>query len=137
MKKLIILASLFALAGCSTIADLKEAYLMKYDTNEYQQISDIRTSAYYGKAGCDSFEDSKKSASTISKKTYSFKNYVEHLPYNTRVISSSIELDKIAQGLNDHYQKNEKVSVIFCKLKFESIEKSAEMMQKNIGAKPK
>jgi len=43
----------------------------------------------------------------------------------------------MAQGLNDMYVKSDKVSPAFCKIKFESIEKNAELMQKTIGAKPR
>jgi hypothetical protein len=133
MKKILIVALLF-LSGCSTLMD---AYLMKYDTNEYQQISDIRSSAYYGKLSCDNIDESKDSAISIAKKTLVFKQFVQYIPHNDKVINSSIELDKMAQGLKDQYEKSNKVSAVFCKLKFDAIEKSAEIMQKNIGAKPK
>jgi hypothetical protein len=137
MKKLILLLSIVALTGCSTFADLKEAYLMKYDTNEYFQIADIRTDAYYAKQTCGNVEESKRQAENIARKTLTFKNYVQHLPNNSKVITASVNLDSIAEGLKDQYQKNDKVSAVFCKIKFDSIETSAETMQKAIGAKPK
>ena len=58
------------------------------------------------------------------------------IPHNDKVIAASGELDKMAQGLNAQYQKGE-VSTMFCKIKFEGIEKSAETMQQTIGAKPR
>ena len=137
MKKLILLSLIVTLTGCASFADLKEAYLMKYDSNEYYQISDIRTGAYYAKQNCSNHDESKQQADIISKKTLSFKNFVEHLPNNSKVITASVNLNGIAQGLKDQYQKNDKVSAVFCKIKFESIETSAETMQKTIGAKPK
>lgn len=137
MKKITLLLSVIALTGCSTFADLKEAYLMKYDSNEYLQISDIRTDAYYAKQSCANYEEAKRQADSISRKTLTFKNFVEHLPNNSKVITASVNLDGIAQGLKDQYQKNDKVSAVFCKIKFESIETSAETMQKTIGVKPK
>jgi hypothetical protein len=137
MKKLILLSLIVTLTGCASFADLKEAYLMKYDSNEYYQISDIRTSAYYAKQNCSNHDESKQQAGIISKKTLAFKNFVEHLPNNSKVITASVNLDGIAQGLKDQYQKNDKVSAVFCKIKFESIETSAETMQRTIGAKPK
>jgi hypothetical protein len=136
MKK-IILITVIALSGCASFSDLKEAYLMKYDSNEYYQISDIRTSAYYAKQNCSNYDESKQQADSISKKTLAFKNFVEHLPNNSKVTTASVNLNGIAQGLKDQYQKNDKVSAVFCKIKFESIETSAETMQKTIGAKPK
>jgi hypothetical protein len=136
MKKLILL-SVIALAGCASFSDLKEAFLMKYDTNEYFQISEIRTDAYYAKQNCSNFEESKKQAESIARKSFAFKNYVQHLPNNSKVITASVNLDAIAEGLKDQYQKNDKISAVFCKIKFESVETSAETMQKTIGAKPK
>jgi hypothetical protein len=133
MKHILTVAVLMSLTGCSTLMD---AYLMKYDPNEYQQISDIRTTAFYGKASCENADQAKQQAEVLSKKTYTFKNYVEYLPHNDKVISASGELDKIAQGLTLQYQKGS-VSNAFCKIKFDSIEKSAEVMQKTIGAKPR
>ena len=136
MKKLILLF-LILLTGCASFNDLKEAYLMKYDANEYMQISDIRTTASYAKQTCTDVTESKRQAEAISKKTTTFKNYVQYLPYNSKVINASQDLDKIAQGLNDQYQKNDKVSAVFCKIKFDAIETSSETMQKTIGVKPK
>jgi hypothetical protein len=136
MKKIILITAI-ALSGCASFSDLKEAYLMKYDSNEYYQISDIRTDAYYAKQSCANYDEAKRQAEIISRKTLTFKNFVEHLPNNSKVITASINLDGIAQGLKDQYQKNDKVSAVFCKIKFESIETSAETMQKTIGVKPK
>jgi hypothetical protein len=132
MKKLILTVSVALLSGCS----LLDAYLMKYDPIEYQQIADIRTSAFFAKSTCDNSEQSKLQADIVAKKTYAFKNYVEYTPHNLQVIASAGELDKMSQGLIAQYQKGP-VSVAFCKIKFDNIEKSAETMQKTIGAKPR
>ena len=132
MKKLVLI-SVFMLSGCST---LLEAYLMKYDPNEYAQITGIRTAAGQGKTTCDNEIAAKEHADQIAKQTVMFKNYVQYLPHNSKVISASSELNNIAQGLTTQYQKG-KVSIMFCKIKFESIEKSAETMQQTIGAKPR
>ena len=133
MKTLILLVSASLLSGCALI----EAYLLKYDPNEYLQISEIRTTAYLGKTSCDNQEQAKKQSETIANKTLTFKQFVEHLPHNDKVKAASIDLDKIAQGFKDQYTKSDKVSATFCKIKLESIEKSAESMQKIIGDKPR
>jgi len=133
MKKLL-LVSVICLSGCSSLID---AYFLKYDPNEYAIISDIRTTSALSKEHCDDFQESKRNSTIISAKTKGFKDYVQHTPHNDKVINSSIELDKMGQGLKDFYSKNDKVSPAFCKLKFDSIEKSAELMQKTIGAKPR
>lgn len=131
-----LLLSLFlvvSLSGCSTLI---ESYLMKYDVVEYQQISEIRTLAHFSKEHCDNQDVSKQNADVLYKKTFQFKNYVEFLPYNSKVIPASIELDKMAQGLTELYRKGN-VSSAFCKIKFDNVEKNAEIMQKTIGAKPR
>lgn len=133
MKRLAVLLALSLLGGCALV----EAFLMKYDPNEYQQISDIRTNAYLGQLTCDNQEKSKEQANTLAVKTLTFKQFVEHLPHNDKVIAASVDLDKMAQGLKEQYAKSAKVSVAFCKIKFQTIEKSAESMQKVIGDKPK
>lgn len=132
MKKIAIILLISTLSGCALI----DAYLMKYDPNEYLQISEIRTAAYVGKQSCDNQDLSKTQADSIALKTLGFKQYVEHTPHNDKVIAASVDLDKIAQGLKEQYSKG-KVSSAFCSIKFQSLEKSAELMQKIIGDKPR
>lgn len=132
MKKILLLPILL-LAGCGTMLD---SYLMKYDPNEYLMITGIRTSAHQFKESCTDAAQSKTNAAHLNTQTTLFKNYVQYLPHNDKVINASKDLDKIAEGLNSQYQKGS-VSLAFCKIKFESIEKSAETMQKVIGDKPR
>lgn len=133
MKKIIILTVAVFLTGCGT---LLESYLMKYDSNEYKLITDIRTFAGDHKNHCTNQDVSKVNAKDLHLQTINFKNYSQYLPHNSKVIAASQELEKIAQGLNSQYQKGN-VSPAFCKIKFESVEKSAETMQKIIGDKPR
>lgn len=133
MKTFLTIFATLLLSGCGT---LLESYLMKYDVNEYKLITDIRTLAGEHKNHCSNQELSKINAKDMSLQTTNFKNYSQYLPHNTKVIAASQELDKIAQGLTAQYQKGS-VSPAFCKIKFESIEKSSETMQKIIGDKPR
>jgi hypothetical protein len=132
MKKIILVALVF-LSGCS----LLDAYLMKYDPNEYSIITEIRSDAQGYKTACDNELMSTTNAVALANKTRMFALFSEHQPHNEPVVKASIELDKIAQGLKTQYVNGNKVSPIFCKIKFESIEHSAETMQKIIGAKPR
>ena len=132
MKKLLLIMAM-SLAGCTTI---QETFLMKYDPNEYAQITAIRTNAELSIPSCDKPDDAKLNAQGLSKQTALFKNQTEFLPYNSKVIASAGELDAIAQGLVTQYQKGP-VSPVFCKIKFDSIAKSAEIIQKTVGAKPR
>lgn len=133
MKKIILIITTSFLGGC-TLAD---ALLMKYDPNEYLLISNIRSTAYMSKFTCNDQKQSKERAISIANKTLAFRQFVEYLPHNNKVISSSKDLDEIAQSLKNQYEKSNNVSNTFCKIKFQSIETSAENMQKAIGDKPK
>jgi hypothetical protein len=133
MKKIVLVGALTLLSGCT----LLDAYLMKYDPNEYQMISDIRTTASIAKTQCDNPLMSVSNATVISNKTLAFVQFTQYQPHNDKVKAASIELNKIAQGLSDQYTKNDKVSPMFCKLKFGGIETSAETIQKVVGDKPR
>jgi outer membrane biogenesis lipoprotein LolB len=133
MKKLLLVSAVALLSGCT----LLDAYLMKYDPNEYQQISDIRTTASIAKTQCDNPLMSVSNATIISNKTLGFVQFTQYLPRNDKVKSASIELDKMAQGLKAQYDKSDKVSPMFCKLKFSGIETSAETIQRVVGDKPR
>lgn len=132
MKKIILVVLAF-LSGCS----LLDAYLMKYDPNEYSIITEIRSDAQGYKTTCDNELMSTTNAVALADKTRMFTLFSEHQPHNEPVVKASVELNKIAQGLKTQYVSGNKVSPVFCKIKFESIEHSAETMQKIIGAKPR
>lgn len=133
MKKFILASAVTLLSGCT----LLDAYLMKYDPNEYQQISNIRTTASIAKTQCDNPQLSNANAVTISNKTLEFVQFAQYVPRNDKVKAASIELDKMAQGLKDQYAKSDKVSPTFCKIKFGGIESSAETIQRVVGDKPR
>jgi hypothetical protein len=133
MKKLLLIGLVSLLPGCA----LMDAYLMKYDTNEYRVVSEIRAEAYSYKTDCANPLLSSPNAIAMAEKTQFFVFYAQYIPHNDPVKKASVELNKIAQGLKEQYSKGSAVSPMFCKIKFESIEKSAETMQKIIGDKPR
>ena len=134
MKKLLAIISLVALNGCA----VWDAYFMTgYDSNEYRIITEIRTDAGYYKEQCDTSEASRMNAMALSHKTMLFQNYESQIPRNSNGINASKELNKIAQGLKDRYKSGTPVSTSFCKLKFESIEHSAETIQHVVGNRPR
>jgi hypothetical protein len=135
MKKLILL-SVIMLTGCATVNEAVDAFLMKYDNNEYKIITEIRTKASYGKDNCSYVEDSKKLAKELEYKSLFLKNYAEKLPHNKPVQESSVELHNMVKGLSDMYDKGS-VSPVFCKIKFTSIEESATRIQQSEGNKPR
>ena len=135
MKRLLIVLSIVALNGCA----LYDAYMMTgYDSNEYRIITEIRTDAGAYKEQCNAVEASRMNAMALSHKTMLFQNYESQIPRNANGFNASKELNKIAQGLRDRYNdKQSPVSVTFCKLKFTSIENSAETIQHVIGQRPR
>jgi len=135
MKRLLIALSILALNGCA----LYDAYMMTgFDSNEYRIITEIRTDAGIYKEQCDAVEASRVNVVAISHKTMLFQNYESQIPRNANGINASRELNKIAQGLRDRYKDPKTpVSATFCKLKFTSIENSAETIQHVVGRRPR
>jgi len=135
MKRLLIVLSVLTLNGCA----LYDAYMMTgYDSNEYRIITEIRTDAGVYKEQCDAVEASRMNAMALSHKTMLFQNYESQIPKNSNGINASKELNKIAQGLRDRYNdKAAPVGATFCRLKFTSIENSAETIQHVIGQRPR
>jgi hypothetical protein len=133
MKKLLVIVAVLTLNGCA----LYDAYMMTgYDPNEYRIIAEIRTDAYNYKNQCSNKDVSGTNATLIADKTQLFEFYEEQIPRNKNGINASKELNKIAQGLKVAYAKGS-VSPTFCKLKFESIEHSAQTIQHVIGQRPR
>jgi hypothetical protein len=135
MKRILIALSVVALNGCA----LYDAYMMTgYDSNEYRIITEIRTDAGIYKDQCEAVDASRVNAMALSHKTMLFQNYESQIPRNSNGINASQELNKIAQGLKDRYKDPKApVSVAFCKLKFTSIENSAETIQHVVGKRPR
>jgi len=134
MKRLLIVLSVLALNGCAVY----DAYMMTgYDPNEYRIITEIRTDAYNYKQQCDNRLISDTNAVLIADKTQLFEFYEEQIPRNNNGINASRELNKIAQGLKTRYRDGTPVPALFCKLKFESIEHSAQTIQHVLGKRPR
>lgn len=134
MKKLLVCALILALNGCA----VWDAYFMTgYDSNEYRIITEIRTDAGFYKEQCDAVEASRTNAMAMSHKTMLFQNYESQIPKNSNGINASRELNKIAQGLKERYKSGPPVSATFCRLKFTSIENSAETIQHVVGNRPR
>jgi hypothetical protein len=112
-------------------------FLTHYDPNEYAQINSIRTQANSYKNDCNDAEKSIANASSISKTTQEFEFYSQHIPGNDDGYKIAQNINEMAQGLKKQYDTNPKVSPIFCKFKFEGIERSAELAQKTIGGRPR
>ena len=133
MKKLIVF--LFPLLASCTIYD--SLLMTKYDPNEYLLITEIKVDATDYLQQCEDVSKSRLNAMALSYKTKMFAAYSEHLPNNGDGIKAATALNEIAQGLKDRYNSGDKVSLLFCKLKFEGIEHSADTIQHVLGNRPR
>lgn len=134
MRRLLLVGLFALLPGCAII----DAYLMtKYDSNEYRIITEIRADSAHAKSDCDNAQLSKANASAVGSKTEMFVLYSQYIPRNSNGISASKSLNEMAQGLVDRYKATGPVSPAFCRIKFNAIEHSAELIQHTIGNRPR
>jgi hypothetical protein len=134
MKRLAVLLSALALNGCAVY----DAYMMTgFDNNEYLLITQIRVDANTYKTQCDNPILAPQNAIAISSRTYLFEAYSEKIPRNTNGLAAAKKLNNIAQGLTLAYGSNPQPSVMFCKLKYTSIENSAAVIQYVVGDRPR
>lgn len=135
MKKLIIsVCAISALTGCAVYDAINT---LGYDPTEYYLMTEIRVAARDYAAQCDDQARSRVNAQDIQHKTQMFVAYSQHLPGNSDGFSAAKTLDEMAQGLKDRYAQSDKVSALFCKLKFGGIEHSADTIQHVLGNRPR
>lgn len=133
MKKLIVLL----LPLLSSCAVYDAVTMTKYDPNEYLLISEIRVDARHYAVACGNPIMTQPNAVAMANKTELFQAYSENLPSNGDGVKAATTLNEIAQGLVKQYNTNGSVSALFCKLKFEGIEHSAETIQHVLGNRPR
>lgn len=134
MKKILIAVSVLLLNGCAVY----DAYMMTgFDNNEYLLIAQIRVDAQTYKTQCDNPLLVSTNAFAISAKTQLFEVYSEQIPRNNNGTAAAKKLNEIAQGLMFAYGKDPQPSVMYCKLKYSSIENSAAVIQHVVGSRPR
>ena len=121
------------ISGCA----LWDAYFMApYDANEYMQITEIRALAGQYRKQCDNPVLAPQNAQAIANRTDLFEKYEELIPRNDNGYKAARALNEITQGLNAAYVKGP-VSAVFCKLKYNNIEHSAELIQRVTAGRPR
>jgi len=134
MKTLLIITSILLLTGCNT---LNSFLVAKYDTNEYELINWIRTTAELSVETCDDNEVSKQNFVTLYRGSVEFKNYTQYLRRNTDTHELANNLYQIVDQGVEMYASSETVSPAFCELSLEQITESATIIQQVIGDKPR
>jgi hypothetical protein len=133
MKKIYIVLIALSLNGCA----LWDAYFMApYDANEYMLITQIRTDAIQYRRQCNNPVMAQVNAEAMANRTELYERYEEHIPRNENGLKAARALNEIAQGLNGAYVKGS-VSPVFCKLKYNNIEHSAELIQRVTAGRPR
>ena len=133
MKRTSIVFSVILLSGCA----VWDAYFMApYDANEYMLITEIRTNAIQYRRQCDNPVMAPVNAQSIANRTELYEKYEEQIPRNDNGKNAAKALNEIAQGLNTAYVKGA-VSPVFCKLKYNNIEHSAELIQRVTAGRPR
>ncbi len=119
--------------GCAVL----DAYLMApYDANEYLLITQIRVDAGQYKKQCDNPILAPVNAQAMANRTELYERYQEQIPRNANGFKAAQALNEIAQGLNTAYIKGS-VSPVFCRLKYNNIEHSAELIQRVTAGRPR
>jgi hypothetical protein len=133
MKRIVLAFSCVLLSSCA----VWDAYFMApYDANEYMLITEIRTTAIQYRRQCDNPVLAPINAQAMANRTELYEKYEEQIPRNDNGIKASRALNEIAQGLNTAYVKGP-VSSVFCKLKYNNIEHSAELIQRVTAGRPR
>ena len=132
--RILLLSLIVLLSGCAVVDSF---LLTHYDPNEYAQVNNIRSQANLYKNDCNDAVKSATNALSITKSTQEFEFYSQHIPKNDDGFKMAQTINEMAQGLKKQYDTSPKVSPIFCKFKFEGIERSAEIAQRTVGARPR
>ena len=127
MKKLLIISLVCLVTGCSTVQDKVESiFAAGYDTNEYALVNKIRTIAQTSKV-CD-----EATVNNLYFTTKELNNFSQYLPRNKQ----SIELNKdLLRIVNELYDKEQPIGLVYCKAKLNILEKSSERIQQVTGSK--
>ena len=133
MKRIFLVAFALSLTSCA----LWDAYMMApYDANEYLQITEIRTNAIQYRRQCDNPILAQVNAQAMANRTELYEKYQEQIPRNANGFKAAQALNEISQGLNAAYVKGP-VSSMFCRLKYNNIEHSAELIQRVTAGRPR
>jgi hypothetical protein len=133
MKRIVLVLSTVLLSSCA----VWDAYFMApYDANEYMLITQIRTDAIQYRRQCNNPVMAQVNAEAMANRTELYERYEEHIPRNENGLKAARALNEIAQGLNGAYVKGS-VSPVFCKLKYNNIEHSAELIQRVTAGRPR
>lgn len=127
MKKLALLVVPFLLSGCMVY---NAFFTAKYDTNEYELVSKIRTLA----TTTDCTADISDKAYEMWFYSVQFKHFTQYIPRNEKANEMANKLADITLGLHN---KHGDMSKKYCEEKLKVIAVSTEEIQRVLGSKPR
>jgi len=134
LKLLIASSIVVVLPGCA----VWDAYFMAgYDNVEYALVNKVRTFSELAVEDCKDIEKTKSNVEKIHGYAVELKNFTQYIPNNVDANKLGNNLFQITTQTKDYYAKNAIVSESFCKMKLHQINRTAETIQKAIGAKPR
>ena len=130
MKKIALTLLVMTLSGCTVF----DAYFMAgYDNQEYYLINKIRTKAQIAQKSCDKPLETKPQIDDIIYTSIELRNFTQHIPRNPEAYKMAGQMVELSEQI----KIDEKTSPIFCKMKLQQVERSAEKIQQVIGSKPR
>lgn len=130
MKKIALTLLVMTLSGCTVF----DAYFMAgYDNQEYYLINKIRTKAQIAQKSCDKPLETKPQVNDIIYTSIELRNFTQHIPRNPEAYKMAGQMVELSEQI----KIDEKTSPVFCKMKFQQVERSAEKIQQVIGSKPR
>lgn len=134
LKRFVLIAAVCLLPGCA----LYDAYFMaKYDTNEYALINAVRTKAELAEASCADKSTTERKIEEVYAQAVEFRNFTQYIPRNQDANNMAVKLVTLTKETKDFYNKHDKVSEAFCKLKLQQIIKSSNAIMETLGKKPR
>lgn len=128
MKKLALLVLPFLLSGCMVY---NAYFTAKYDTNEYELITKIRTLATTTECGTSKVE---QNAYEMWFYSVELKHFSQYIPKNEKANEMANKLVDITQGIHN---KRGVMSQKYCEEKMKVIATTTEEIQRVLGSKPR
>lgn len=140
MKKLSLLILLLTLTSCAAGNRVSQGtsilFPAKYDTNEYELINWIRTTAELSIDSCQDTEISRNNFDVLHESTLEFKNFTQYLRRNQATHDLATNLHLLVDNGYTMYN-NQEVSTFFCQNALLQIIDSATSIQQVTGRKRK
>ena len=137
MNRIMLILCLFCFTGCTAVNQATDVlFPARYDTNEYELINWIRTTAEMSIDYCYDTDQSRENFYQLYQGSLEFKNFTEYLRRNASTHNMAVNLHLLVQE-GYHIYNDEQVSLFFCQTSLLQIVDSATVIQQVTGRKPR